>query len=1042
MSASALASAAAFAPGAVPPRTPSPAAAFMLLGTVAAAAIAASAWMLPGMLERGRIALDRGDVGAVREMVRTASERERLAAGDVMPLLDIAMQQGDTDSAVALLRAFLRTNPDHVGALRELAEVLEQARRHAELAETLERLHALTNEAEPLARAAVLWGQIREPERRLRALRVLLARGEADDDAVMELARDRIRRNERAAAVEMLLDWLRAAPRPSSLVAAHAGLLAVDLPDAGAILIRLAATLTGPTGAEAVRQVTRGLLQLGRGDLAARFLDALPPAIQTQPDAAIALATAEFTAGQTAPALARVLALREAGTLPEASMPFLADVAVAERRFDLAVEVAAAIPPALSPPWLALRLSEALPPTERDAALARIPAANLAGQPAVAALAAAARGDREAARRWARSALGSLPEAVTTLDAFTALLRDLDLHAQAFAEARDAARSGSPDPAALRVLAALADTPARQAEALPLLASARDAGITGASLAWSEMALAADRIPELSTWLRGGGRAEPNLLLQLLLRGVARRDGALARLAGDALLARTDLPPGWTGAELRLLRDATGPLDARGVAGWLDFIAAPSTGTGARERAVFILSGHPDLEAAARAARLAVAQHAAFRRLAEEAGTGGEELHAARLRVLVALSPGLAAPLLAQAAGTDPVRYGPLHVAALLQQAGQGGVAVAALRALLPRLPAAARETALFTALHAAPAEAKPLVQALGAATLGGSWNNAFEESLLRAGRTAELAAILRARAADASLSREQRRALAGRLAELGDRPAAIAALRALSDRAAPDAPEVRQLVYLWGPRRAPEAVEWAGRRADSAPPAELPRWLEFLDYFGAPEAIAAAIEARPELLGRDARLAAAYSAALSRLGTPRRAAPLLERAIAAASDPAVLAVLGPAAEASGQPALALRAADTVAAARPRAPEALLAAARAATAARRPAQAADHYAALLATRAPQPPQVMLNAGEALIAADRRAEARPVLIAGLDRLGAGDGSQAQARLRARFLFRLGRARDSAAILRDLVTRDPGNAGLRADLLESELAVQDR
>lgn len=1012
-------------------------AALALLGAVAAAAISASIWLLPGPLERGRIALDRGDSAAMHAIVQAAVERHEVRPGAVAPLVSLALELGDTASAVTLLHGFLIRQPDSLPAQTLLAEVLTQARQPRELASLLERLYERTGNVEQLRGAAVLRGQLHQPELREHLLARLAGTGQADNDETLELAHDRFSRADAAGAVDLLLARIAHDSGPDTALVTHAGLLAIDLPDAAARLARLGALLTRPTSLPGVLQVVAGLQTRSRPDLALALLTALPDTLQQPADVSLAIADAESRTGATHSALSRLLSLRGAGRLPQAGAALLADLALRNDQPALAVDVAAAIPAQATPAWLVLRIAEVLLPAGQIALLDRLPAATLAVQPSIAALVSAHHGDTATAGRFARAAFDLPPATPAVLRAYVRLLNDLHLDGAAFAVLRDHLRDGAaPDQATVELLAALATTPARSSLVLPLLARARDSG-PGAASAWCALALASNREVEVADWLHHGGRADPAILLSLLNRAVRGHDRALADTAATLLLA-LPLPPGWSATEIRLLVRATTPLNRPQLNDWLDFLATATPD--ARVRATFLLAGSPDLAALTRTAAPVQTARPAVTALLADAGTGlgGPEAGTARLQLLAALSPREALPLLAAATLRDPAHLGPIWVSAVFQISGDAA-GQATLRTLLPQLARPEAEAALFHILAALPATQAGAVQQVAADMLGGSWVSAWEETLARTGRVAELEAALRARGAASTTSDAQGRSLAWQLTELGDRSGAITVLRRLGDGQAPESEAVKQLLYLWGPRPLPEAVDWVRARAASAPPDQLAGWVGHLDYLDAPDAVIGIVEARADLLSRQPGLVESYVAALDRVGTPRRGLPLLQRALAQARDPLVLSAIGRAAEAMERPLLALQADAAAAAARPQDPAALLAVARAALAARRPGEAARDYQALLALRS-QPPRILLEAGEALVASRQADRATPLFAAALASLPAQDASTDDRRLRAQLLRRTAHAAEASTLLRQILARHPNDAGVQADLLEIQMAAE--
>jgi Flp pilus assembly protein TadD len=140
------------------------------------------------------------------------------------------------------------------------------------------------------------------------------------------------------------------------------------------------------------------------------------------------------------------------------------------------------------------------------------------------------------------------------------------------------------------------------------------------------------------------------------------------------------------------------------------------------------------------------------------------------------------------------------------------------------------REARLYAFLElAGPEAALPELKRF-AETFGGEWVNAYEEALAKLGRKDELRRLLIARAARPGATAAERREIAYRLIDFGDRAAAIDIFRGLAAQAKPDDPVIGELVFLWREaKQARAAAEWLAGRAASAPAAERPAWARQL---------------------------------------------------------------------------------------------------------------------------------------------------------------------------------------------------------------------
>jgi hypothetical protein len=377
----------------------------------------------------------------------------------------------------------------------------------------------------------------------------------------------------------------------------------------------------------------------------------------------------------------------------------------------------------------------------------------------------------EVGRRFAAAALDRPPAAGEGARGVAAVLRELGQDQAAWDRLRRDLDRVPSDPAAIRLFAELSALPARAPLALPLLERLRHEAPLAAE-AWMRLALAADRGAAVAAFLRGGGVATTGALLEALEFAAAQREPELAEAAALALRGRIALPDGWSREEILVTAALARPLTPATLTAALDLLRWAAEAA-ARGRVVLLLAATPEIFAAA-AALDGVASHPAIARLRAEAEAGEGEAATARLALVAVLAPREALGALARRATDAPARFGPALVLALLRSEGVAA-GEAALRDLLPRLPRAAQEQALFLLLASGPAAARPMLDGIAEATLGPGWRRSYEAALERSGRRLELLAALRARAAAPGTTAEERREIAARLTQLGDREAAAA---------------------------------------------------------------------------------------------------------------------------------------------------------------------------------------------------------------------------------------------------------------------------
>jgi hypothetical protein len=674
-----------------------------------------------------------------------------------------------TPAARALERALAGRTDDPV-ELRQLADELRAAHRPLELAALLERLHLATGEAAPLREAMELRIQLGDFAAARRALTRLSAIGATTEAEEVAIAETRQEAGDEAGAIAGLVNALGRLPGPE--LAARAVAALARLPDPAPPIRMLSARLAD-TAPELLEPLRRMLMAEARPDLAVALIEGLPPADLATPAAVFRLAEAEARAGFAGSALSRLLALRSTEGLPPGGGALLVDLALREGRLEEAFSVAGQLPAEAWPPGLVLRLQGAARLAGRAELFRAIEPARLAPRPEVAAPVALARGDRAAAGRFARAALERPPGTAEGARGLAAVLRELGQDGAAWERLRGEMSRAEPMPNAIRLFAELSALPGRGGTALPLLERLR-ATSPAAGEAWLRLTLQEGRRTEAASFLRAGGLVGAAALVETLSGAATARDAVLAEAAAAALRMRVDLPEGWTPEEVAVTAALSRPLTSGALTAALDFLAV-SAEAEARRRVTSLVAAAP--EVAAVAGGLDTTRHPAIAALRREAETGEGDVAVARIALLAVLSPRDALPLLSRRAVVEPGRFGgALALARLRADGAEAGEAE--LRRLLPRLPRAQQEGVLHLALAAAPAEAQPMLRRMAEEMLGPDWRRGYEAALTRNGRRAELAAALRSRAAVPDMPDGERRAIAERLRDLGDREGAEAVLR------------------------------------------------------------------------------------------------------------------------------------------------------------------------------------------------------------------------------------------------------------------------
>ena len=132
-----------------------------------------------------------------------------------------------------------------------------------------------------------------------------------------------------------------------------------------------------------------------------------------------------------------------------------------------------------------------------------------------------------------------------------------------------------------------------------------------------------------------------------------------------------------------------------------------------------------------------------------------------------------------------------------------------------------------------------------------------------------------------------ERRAMAYRLLDLGDVETAEAVFRDLARDGGPDSADLRQLLFLWGPRPDEPEIAWLADRVRAAAPAERGAWLRHLLDRGAAAEVARLAETTGAAEEPGAQTV--YALALDRLRDKDGLARLLPRIVPMCGDTLVL---------------------------------------------------------------------------------------------------------------------------------------------------------
>ena len=114
------------------------------------------------------------------------------------------------------------------------------------------------------------------------------------------------------------------------------------------------------------------------------------------------------------------------------------------------------------------------------------------------------------------------------------------------------------------------------------------------------------------------------------------------------------------------------------------------------------------------------------------------------------------------------------------------------------------------------------------------AWVEPYWEALTKTGQKAAAREFLRQQAMRPDVPSKQRRAFAARLLAEGEKAAANSVYRELAAQNGPQSEDMRQLLYIWGPRPFPADIAWLAERAQHSEGKTREAWLAVMASVGA----------------------------------------------------------------------------------------------------------------------------------------------------------------------------------------------------------------
>ena len=729
---------------------------------------------------------------------------QRIAAGDfsvsvVIPLCQLYLQFGKTGTAVTVMERFVRDNPSNLDALRQLARYYQMSQRTEEYVRALERL--VTLEPDPseatLRELSDIYNFKGDLPRQILTLQNLTRLYPSEPHDLIDLANLQAAHGQLADAAVTLEKFEAAQPDSTPLDTVH---------------FLLSVLLDSGQSEEADRQARAWLVRHPDPDTAAGFaslmsgkgqaakalalLEGYERNADTNQGVLTELTQLEVVNGKPDRALKRLDRLYASNRLPDGALEQYLDLLLSSHQAATALDVTTHRDITALSPWLLSNLADAAASSgRRDVAdyLARsLGDAYLNGEPLLAARVAIARDDRQtAARLLATVALEPGTPETTLVD-----LANLYLLTDGAAEG-------------LKLFEAIRDR--------------RQSAVIDAS--WALIEAKAGSEAKVIEWLNGDDRVLANGLVENLYF-TAQDTGkkALAVLTAERLYRNRHA--GSDRLHLATALMAAGrPIDA------LPHLRALNSGNADTEPVY--------LEALTEAVRQGAPQRDELRTFWARK-LGATKLPDARRQEIVYALLNLEAYADALPALFDLAReHGDSWLFASAEAATKSGrkrELVEFLKTEVRRLDLSLKDRGIRLQLlreHGGDAAALSDLR-LFAEAGSAEWAFAYEESLGTLGRKADLVAFWKARAGRTDVSASDKRGIAFRSLEAGEKKLAEETFLALAREAPAESPDVAQLLFIWGPRPPATSLDWMESRAKAASGQQRAAWMQHLINVGA----------------------------------------------------------------------------------------------------------------------------------------------------------------------------------------------------------------
>jgi predicted Zn-dependent protease len=950
---------------------------------------------------------------------------QRLATGDasvsvVMPLCQLYLQYGNVEGAIALMERFVRQHPTDIDALQLLANYFQYAQREDEYLRTLEVIAAANPTGEIERELSEMYSFRAEFDKQIKVLKTLTDRNPSSPDDFIDLANLQAARGQLKDAA-MTLEALEAT-HPATITAETVQFFIGILLDSGQsekAVQRSKHWLSGHPNAEDAARFASLISSRDQHQQAINLLEPYEAAADKNPIVLSVLTEIEVANNMQDRALKRLDRLNAAGILPDSALEAYLDLLLGQGKSAEAFAAAEKRDLKGLPDWLLANLVRAsLDENRLDFATyltAKLGEDFLEGFPVLGARLELACNNSTGASRWINKAESRQLTKADKLD-LVSIYNESGRKESAIHLLEGLVEDPQTSDSTIRDLATFYLDTGEAARGLRLYRRLKNKRHTSeVDKSWALLEAAAGAEKDVVDWFgTTTERLEPDFLenLYFLANDSGKKTLALASI-GRLYKTRGDDEDRLRLAEA--LYASGRPADA------LDHLRVLVPKGGAESETLYaeVLTavekkGGPVRE------ELRVL----WSKRLTEAGSDEKKQEDAAQALFDLGAYEAALPTLAKLAHRDARAWQSAYVEAATK-ANRKTELVGFLRSELNRTDLSDTEknsTLELLREYGTDADALPYVREL-AELHGGEWTSAYEDLLQRLGKRADLVAFWQLKAHLASTPTDERRGIAFRSLDAGEKDLAENIFWSLADGASAGSGDVSQLLFIWGPRPKRAALDWLDMRARTSTGAERAAWVEHLINAGAASRAVKAFQGDELTRERLKALAAA--------GDASGFAELVERKLPDVHDSEALRELGKYALELNVLDVARDAYTKLLSLRPDDAEALRRAGNLDYVDGRFAEAKDRLGRYLSGSTGDP-ESHFYYGELLQQDGTTTTARGHFETALAQIeGAGQKTFQMKTIHALALYRLGRLKDSIAEFESLIKDQPNNKHLRAD-----------